>query len=74
MKEVEWDERYRVGVAVIDSAHQKLFVIVRRLVLLSENEQRSRWACEESVKYLKSYTLRHFADTRRYARSAASDL
>lgn len=73
MKEVEWDERYRVGVAVIDSAHQKLFVIVRRLVLLSENEQRSRWACEESVKYLKSYTLRHFAEEEAYMRQIGYD-
>ena len=58
MDGVAWDDRYRVGVAVIDSAHQKLFALVRRLVLLSGDEQRSQWACEESVKYLKNYTLK----------------
>ena len=71
MDGVAWDDRYRVGVAVIDSAHQKLFALVRRLVLLSGDEQRSQWACEESVKYLKNYTLKHFAEEEAYMRQCA---
>lgn len=73
MDGVAWDDRYRVGVAVIDSAHQKLFALVRRLVLLSGDEQRSQWACEESVKYLKNYTLKHFAEEEAYMRQCGYD-
>ncbi len=31
MYKIEWDDKYNIGVAEIDNAHQRLFAIIRRL-------------------------------------------
>ncbi len=67
--EVNWNERFNIGVDVIDKAHQKLFSIVRRLIVLSQDERSSRWACAEGIKYFKYYTMKHFAEEEEYMRS-----
>lgn len=69
VKEVEWNERFNMGIEVIDKAHRRLFSIVRKLVVLSEDEKKSRWACAEGIKFFKSYTLKHFAEEEDYMRS-----
>ena len=68
-KETEWNECFNIGVTSIDKAHRKLFSIVRRLVELSKNEERGKWACAEGIKYFKNYTIKHFADEERYMRA-----
>ncbi|RKI40164.1 hypothetical protein D7V86_04180 [bacterium D16-51] len=68
-KDVKWDERFNIGVDVVDQEHQKLFSIVRRLVNLSEDEKSRKWACAEGIKYFKYYTAKHFAQEERYMRS-----
>ncbi len=67
--EIEWNERFNIGVPVVDKAHQRLFSIVRKLVNLNEEEDKQRWACEEGIKYFKSYTAKHFAEEEEYMRS-----
>ena len=67
--QVNWNERFNIGVEVIDKAHQKLFSIVRRLVNLSQDEKSGRWACAEGIKYFKYYTMKHFAEEEEYMRS-----
>lgn len=67
--QVNWNERFNIGVEVIDKAHRKLFSIVRRLAVLSQDEKSSRWACAEGIKYFKYYTLKHFAEEEEYMRS-----
>ncbi len=67
--QVNWNERFKIGVEVIDKAHQRLFSIVRRLIALSQDEKSSRWACAEGLKYFKFYTLKHFAEEEAYMRS-----
>ena len=67
--QVSWNERFNIGVEVIDRAHQKLFSIVRRLVSLSQDEKSGRWACAEGIKYFKYYTMKHFAEEEAYMRS-----
>lgn len=69
MNELEWNERFNIGVEVIDKAHKRLFSIVRKLVDLNEEEEKRRWACEEGIKYFKSYTVRHFAEEEEYMKS-----
>lgn len=67
--ELKWNERFNIGVDVVDNAHQRLFSIVRRLMNLSEDEKNSQWACAEGIKYLKSYTIKHFAEEEAYMKS-----
>lgn len=69
MKEVKWNDRFNLGVAEIDSAHRKLFSIVAKLLSLNENSVKQRHACQEGIKYFKSYTLKHFAEEERYMQS-----
>lgn len=69
MHEVEWDERFNIGAAIVDKAHQRLFSIVRRLMNLSEDEKRSQWACAEAIKYFKNYAVKHFAEEEEYMQS-----
>lgn len=68
-KEVEWNERFNIGVEVVDKAHRRLFSIVHKLMDLSEDEKKSRWACAEGIKFFKSYTVKHFAEEEEYMRS-----
>lgn len=68
-KEVEWNERFNIGVDSIDNAHRKLFSIVRKLLNLSRNENHGQWACAEGIKYFKSYAIEHFANEEAYMQS-----
>ena len=67
--EIKWNDRFNIGVASIDHAHQKLFSIVGKLVALNEDETKQQHACKEGIKYFKSYTLKHFADEEAYMQS-----
>lgn len=68
MNEVKWDEHFGIGVAIIDNAHKKLFSIVSKLLNLTEDAEKQQHACREGIKYLKSYTARHFAEEEDYMR------
>lgn len=68
-QEIQWQDQFNVGVEVIDNAHRKLFSIMRRLMELTEQKDKSRFACEEGIKFLKNYTLRHFAEEEAYMES-----
>ena len=58
-----WKDQYCVGVEEIDSAHMRLFTIVRRLLknLMLKDFEKNKKTCMEVVKYLKQYTIQHFA-------------
>lgn len=66
---LQWSERYKVGVEYIDRAHQELFTIVKRLHQLVLEARQDKWACEQTIKYLKNYTVQHFADEEAYMAS-----
>lgn len=66
---IEWDDRYKVGVERLDRAHQELFTIINRLYKLLNDGGRDKWACEQTIKYLKNYTLQHFNDEEAYMAS-----
>lgn len=68
-KEMKWDERFNIGVASIDKAHRKLFLIVHKLIHLSNDENNGQWACAEGIKYFKNYAIEHFADEEAYMKS-----
>lgn len=64
-----WSERFNLGVELIDNEHQKLFRILNKLFALRRQEEKSRWVCQEAVKYFKEHTLQHFADEEAYMAS-----
>ena len=68
-KEIKWNDRFKVGVESIDSAHKKLFSIVGKLIALNEDENKQRHACREGIKYFKSYTIKHFEEEEAYMQS-----
>lgn len=68
-KEIEWNKQFNIGVDSIDNAHRKLFSIIQKLIHLSRDENNGQWACAEGIKYLKNYTIEHFADEESYMRS-----
>ena len=48
-----WDEKYNVGVDIIDKEHQRLFKIINKLFAFGGEEKKSQWAFQECVKYFK---------------------
>ena len=71
MAEIKWNDRFNLGVGIIDRAHQQLFTIVNKLVLLNEDAVKQQHACKEGIKFFKSYALKHFAQEEEYMRSIA---
>ncbi len=68
MSEVKWNDRFNIGVEIVDHAHRKLFSIVGKLLNLTEDAEKQKHACQEGIKYLKSYTKKHFAEEEAYMR------
>lgn len=69
MSELKWDTRFNIGVDFIDSAHQRLFSIVGKLLNLNEDEAKQRYACQEGIKFFKNYAVKHFSEEEAYMRS-----
>lgn len=64
--QVVWNDRYNLGVDVIDKEHKKLFGILNKLFDFGEQETKNRWVCQEAVKYFKNHALKHFDDEESY--------
>ncbi len=62
----KWDERYNVGVDIIDKEHQKLFSILNKLFDFGRREDKSHFACQEAIKYFREHAIQHFADEEAY--------
>lgn len=69
MENIVWKEEYKIGVDFIDKEHKLLFTTMNKLLRISEDEEKSVWACQEGVKYLKNHTLEHFEHEEEYMRS-----
>lgn len=67
----EWREEYEIGVENIDKAHRQLFRIVNRIInnFMDTDFDKNKTTCIEAIKYLKSYTVNHFAEEEAYQRS-----
>ena len=65
-----WENHYHIGVEKVDEQHDKLFSIARRIAKIgeesSQNQFRRAFVGKEGIKFLKSYTLQHFADEEAY--------
>lgn len=67
----EWKDDYKIGVEIIDNAHKQLFSIVSRIIknFMDADFERNKMTCIEAIKYLKNYTIQHFAEEEEYQRS-----
>ena len=69
MNQVVWKDSFKMGVDFIDKEHKELFSRMNKLLKLSENEDKTEWACREGVKYIKHHTREHFEHEEAYMRS-----
>lgn len=67
--ELEWKERYNIGVDYIDGEHRRLFRIVSKLRAFSEQEDKTSWASQEGIKFFKSFAPKHFKEEEVYMES-----
>ena len=61
-----WNNRYDIGVDIIDKEHKKLFRILNKLFDFGQQAEKSQWVCQEAVKYFKDHALKHFQDEEEY--------
>lgn len=66
---IKWDDRYNIGVDIIDKEHKRLFKILNKLLSFEEGEEKNEWVCQEGIKYFKDHAVKHFADEEEYMRS-----
>ena len=64
--QIIWNDRYNIGVDIIDKQHKKLFRILNKLFILEQRKEKSQWVCQEAIKYFKDHTLEHFQDEEEY--------
>lgn len=69
MERLSWNEKFNIGVEVVDTAHARLFKMAGKLMDLVENQVNYQNAVRESVKYLEDYTMTHFTQEEAYMRS-----
>lgn len=69
MNITEWDKKFELGVNSIDKEHKQLFTIVKKLLNMIENQDKSEFAFREGIKYLNHHTIEHFAHEEEYMRS-----
>ena len=68
MQQIQWQDRFNIGVEIVDHAHRSLFFIVQKILDLYLERHENRFACVEGIKYFKAYALKHFAEEEAYMR------
>lgn len=69
MKQIAWNDRYKIGVDFIDKDHKLLFSTMNKLLRISEDEEKNEWVCREGVKFLKNHSIEHFKREEEYMKS-----
>lgn len=69
MESVVWDDKFNIGVEVVDKAHAKLFRIMKKLLEVTEGEEANANNYKEGIKYLEAYSMTHFLEEETYMRS-----
>ena len=64
-----WKDEYNIGVDIIDKEHQRLFKIINKLLVFSDEEKKSQWACQEGIKFFKDHVRNHFDEEEEYMES-----
>ena len=68
MARLVWKDEFNINVDYIDNAHQKLVGVLNKAISLIEEQDyaKTKHACIESIKFLKTYTVQHFAQEEDY--------
>lgn len=69
MEQIVWDDKFNIGVEVVDKAHAKLFRIMKKLLEIPEGTKVNPSTYKEGIKYLEAYTMTHFLEEETYMRS-----
>lgn len=69
MEKIVWDDRFKIGVEVVDRAHAKLFRITNKLYEIAQDASTNQAAYKEGIKYLEAYSMTHFSEEEAYMRS-----
>ena len=62
MQQLHWQDRFNIGVEIVDQAHRRLFAIVEKVMDLYVEKHENKFACIEGIKYFKAYAIKHFAE------------
>lgn len=65
----EWEERYALGVASIDDAHEEMFKVMNRVHRMLRIGGNIKWTVAEALKFFRSYATKHFEDEETFMRS-----
>ena len=68
MQQIQWHDRFNIGVEIVDQAHHRLFSIVQKIMDLYIERHEDKFACVEGIKYFKAYAIQHFAEEEAYMR------
>ncbi len=68
---IPWNDEYNIGDAQVDAQHQNLFAVLSDLLELTEESDydEKKQTCQETIEFLKKYTIQHFQDEEKYMRS-----
>lgn len=68
MAQITWKDEFNLNVDYIDNAHKKLVGVLNKTISLIEEKDylKTKHACIESIKFLRTYTIQHFAEEEGY--------
>lgn len=66
-----WDDRFNIGVDIIDREHKKLFKIMNKMFAANQDPSKRQWFCQEGIKYFKEHAIKHFSEEETYMQSVA---
>ncbi|MCM1126468.1 MAG: response regulator [Lachnospiraceae bacterium] len=73
MRQIAWDDSYKMGIEFIDKDHKILFSTMNKLLKISEDQEKNEWVCREGVKFLKNHSIEHFEREEVYMKSIGYD-
>ncbi len=62
---IEWDDKYSVGISIIDNEHKKLISIMNKAVVLEQNSNNPK-EIAEVLNEMNKYAQSHFATEEAY--------
>ncbi len=69
MEQIVWRDDYLIGIDYLDKEHKQLFSTMDKLLKISQDPDKSEWACQQGAKFLKNHTLEHFEHEENYMKS-----
>lgn len=71
VNQLMWDDRFNIGVDIIDREHKKLFKILNKMFAANQEQSKRQWLCQEGIKYFKEHAIQHFSEEENYMESVS---